>query len=94
MISKRRQMAEHPIEQIGSSYVHDAMDAANKLVDQEKIRRVNVCYRCSKLPLSILRQRGWPFIAISLIVFLALLILDLFFGAFLALFYLFLHSNF
>ena len=30
-------------------------------------------------------REGWPFIAISLIVFLALLILDLFFGAFLAL---------
>ena len=30
-------------------------------------------------------KEGWPFIAISLIVFVALLILDLFFGAFLAL---------
>ena len=30
-------------------------------------------------------REGWPFIAISLVVFLALLILDLFFGAFLAL---------
>ncbi|GIR49586.1 MAG: phosphatidylserine decarboxylase proenzyme [Burkholderiaceae bacterium] len=30
-------------------------------------------------------REGWPFIAISLLVFLALLILDLFFGAFLAL---------
>jgi phosphatidylserine decarboxylase len=30
-------------------------------------------------------REGWPFIAISLIVFLALLMLDLFFGAFLAL---------
>ncbi|MDA9689775.1 phosphatidylserine decarboxylase [Betaproteobacteria bacterium] len=30
-------------------------------------------------------REGWPFIAISLIVFVALLILDLFFGAFLAL---------
>ena len=30
-------------------------------------------------------REGWPFIAISLLVFLALLMLDLFFGAFLAL---------
>ena len=42
-------------------------------------------YRCSKLPLSFFAREGWPFIAISLIIFLALLILDLFFGAFLAL---------
>ena len=36
-------------------------------------------------PYPFFAREGWPFIAISLIVFLALLILDLFFGAFLAL---------
>ena len=37
MISKRRQMAEHPIEQIGTK-LRSMMPwiAANKLVDQEK----------------------------------------------------------
>ena len=33
-------------------------------------------------PYPFFAREGWPFIAISLIVFLALLILDLFFGAF------------
>ena len=36
-------------------------------------------------PYPFFAREGWPFIAISLMVFLALLILDLFFGAFLAL---------
>jgi len=35
-------------------------------------------------PYPFFAREGWPFIAISLIVFLALLILDLFFGAFIA----------